>query len=471
MIARKFALGILLPLAACTAIPPDASVVTSAVAVEPAKAPSLTDEMPSPTGRFQTYSTKGSIDTTNPFFASLGTNGRSCASCHQAQDAWTITPTHAQAMFEATTPKGTDPLFRTNDGSVSPNADVSTEDARRTAYSMLLSKGLIRVGIGIPAGAEFALDAVDDPYGYASARELSLFRRPLPSTNLKFLSTVMWDGRETFSEQTIVFDLLDQSNGATLGHAQAAAAIDAATQQAIVDFEQSLYTAATYDNAVGAPLTNKQGRGSAQDVANIAFHIGINDVLGGDPVPNPPPFTQNVFTVYANWQDAVGKTSGTDAARGAVARGQILFNTKPITISGVNGLNDKPGVPTSFTGNCSSCHDTPDAGNHSVPLPIDIGISDGSRRTADMPLYTLRNITTGERIQTTDPGRALITGKWADINKFKGPTLRALSPRAPYFHNGAAPSLDAVVNFYDARFGIGFTAAEKSDLVAFLRTL
>ena len=53
----------------------------------------------------------------------------------------------------------------------------------------------LRVGIGIPAGAEFTLVDVDDPYGYASASELSLFRRPLPSTNLAFLTGVMWDGR------------------------------------------------------------------------------------------------------------------------------------------------------------------------------------------------------------------------------------------------------------------------------------
>ncbi len=50
------------------------------------------------------------------------------------------------------------------------------------------------------AGAEFELVAVDDPYGHASAQDLSLFRRPLPATNLKFLSTVMWDGRETFKD-------------------------------------------------------------------------------------------------------------------------------------------------------------------------------------------------------------------------------------------------------------------------------
>ena len=132
------------------------------------------------------------------FFQSLGTNGRACVHCHQAQDGWTITPAHVQARFNATTPRGTDPVFRTNDGSNSPLADVSTEAARQAAYSMLLSKGLIRVGIGMPANAEFELVAVDDPYGYASAAELSLFRRPLPSTNLRFLTTVMWDGRETF---------------------------------------------------------------------------------------------------------------------------------------------------------------------------------------------------------------------------------------------------------------------------------
>jgi len=43
--------------------------------------------------------------------------------------------------------------------------------------------------------------------------------------------------------------------------------------------------------------------------------------------------------------------------------------------------------------------------------------------------------------------------------------------RAPYFHNGFAADFDAVVDFYNQRFGIGLTEHEKSDLVAFLRTL
>ena len=100
-------------------------------------------------------------------------------------------------------------------------------------------------------------------------------------------------------------------------------------------------------------------------------------------------------------------------------------------------------------GTCTTCHDTPNAGNHSVPAPLNIGDADGAIRSegslgsaasGDLPVYTLRNKTTGE-LQTTDPGRALITGQWKDISRFKGPTLRGLASRAPYFHNGSAASL------------------------------
>jgi len=53
----------------------------------------------------------------------------------------------------------------------------------------------------------------------------------------------------------------------------------------------------------------------------------------------------------------------------------------------------------------------------------------------------------------------------------QGPDAPRPRPRAPYFHNGFAADLDAVVDFYDTRFGIGFTKQEKSDLITFLRSL
>jgi hypothetical protein len=147
-----------------------------------------------------------------------------------------------------------------------------------------------------------------------------------------------------------------------------------------------------------------------------------------------------------------------------------LFAQAINTITGVKGIIDDLNSPV-FHGTCTTCHDAPNAGNHSIPVPLDIGLTDVTQRTPDMPLYTLQNKTTGEQVQTTDPGRSLLTGKWKDIARFKGPVLRALAARAPYFHNGFAKDFNAVVNFYNDRFGIGLSDSEKADLVAFLRTL
>ena len=406
------------------------------------------------------------VDPSNPFFQSLGTNGRSCATCHDARDGMTVTPAHLRERFENTA--GTDPIFRTVDGSSSPLADVSTVKARRAAYGMLLAKGLIRVGIGIPDGAEFELVSVQDPYGYASAAELSLFRRPLPAANLRFLSTVMWDGRETFKDPSqptgfapLPADLADQANGATLGHAQAVAPLTPEQRQAIVGFESQLFTAQRFDWLAGS-LTAAGATGGPVTLSQQPFTFGMNDPLDGGP------FDPGVMTEYGAWSDSPYP------ARASVARGQVLFDTRPLQITGVSGLNDDLGVAV-IQGTCTTCHDTPHAGDHSVPAPLRIGIDSptpaGGLDATGLPVYTLRNTITGELETTTDPGRALITGKWKDVGRFKGPILRGLAGRAPYFHNGSARDLAAVVDFYDARFAIGFTAREKADLVAFLECL
>ena len=143
-------------------------------------------------------------------------------------------------------------------------------------------------------------------------------------------------------------------------------------------------------------------------------------------------------------------------------------------IDNVEGLNGDDGtgpVTGNLAGTCTTCHNTPNAGDHSIAMPLNIGIADAARRTPDLPLYTLHNTTTGAIVQTSDPGRAMVTGRWADIGKFKGPILRALAARAPYFHNGSAATLADVVDFYNERFNIGLSSQEKSDLVTFLSAL
>jgi cytochrome c peroxidase len=421
-------------------------------------------EYPNATGSSASFSPNGALDTRNPFFQSLGSNGRSCTTCHQPSQGWTITPGDLQRRFDAT--GGIDPIFRVNDGSVSPIADVSTISARRQAYGMLLSKGLIRVGIGIPANAEFELIAVDDPYQFASRAELSLFRRPLPSSNLRFLSAVMWDGRESAAGATLQAALIQQALDATLGHAQLAGNLTARQLEDIVDFEMGLNTAQTIDRDAGK-LDTQGALGGPIHLSQQDFFIGINDPLGGN--PTGAPFNPASMALFDSWT-SLRASSLQNANRAAVARGERIFNSKPIDITGVAGLNDNLNLPV-IRASCTLCHDTPNAGNHSVSAPLNIGISDASRRTPDLPLYTLRNKLTGEATQTTDPGRALISGKWRDIGKMKGPVLRGLASRPPYFHNGSAATLQDAVDFYETRFSIGFNAQEKADLLAFLRSL
>jgi len=412
-------------------------------------------------------------DPGNPFFQSLGTNGRSCHTCHEPQTGMTLTPARALLRFDET--RGTDPLFRPNDGSVSPLADVSTVGARRRAYALLLDRGLIRVGIGIPSNAEFELQAVSDPYGYASARELSLFRRPLPAANLRFLSTVMWDGRETFKDPsqpngfaTIHFDLADQANSATTGHAQGQP-LSGDQRDAIVAFEMQVFTAQRFDFRAGM-LDLDGAQGGPAPLITQEYYFGINDPLGADPAG----FNPVAMTAFKAWEGATGRPHGQADARAAIARGEVVFDTRPISITGVSGLNDDLGLAT-IPGTCTTCHDTPNSGNHSVPAPLRIGTSEvdpvGGLDASGLPVYTLRKLSTGETVRVTDPGRALITGKWKDIARIKGPILRGLASRAPYFHNGSARTLHDVVQFYDVRFALQLTEQDKADLEAFLAAL
>jgi hypothetical protein len=431
-------------------------------------------------GFVETYNLNNTaIDLTGPFFQSLGTNGRSCSSCHRPEGAWSISATQVQARFLLT--QGLDPIFRTNDGSNCDHGiDTSTLQGRRSAYSLLLGRGLIRIAMAVPANAEFTVVNVQNPYGCNDMSTLSMYRRPLPATNLRFLSTVMSDGRES-SPQTgtkkityatnpadLLADLAQQAIDATTGHAQAGTAPTALQVEDIVNFEIQLRTAQAIDFKAGSLLSANGATGGPLPLASQPFFIGINDpfppTFGFN--PSGAPFNPAIYNLFDAWANAP------NPARASIARGQAVFNTKTINITGVAGINDVLCV-ASFQGTCGTCHDAPNVGNHSYPAPLNIGAGDltSPLNLSYLPVFTLRNNTTGETAQTTDPGRALVTGAWSDIGKVKGPILRGLAARAPYFHNGSANSLADVVTFYDKRFHIGFTEQEKEDLVAFLNSL
>jgi hypothetical protein len=422
-------------------------------------------------GVLGTLTAGGSFDEANPFFAALGTNGRTCGTCHRPAQAWSITPSELAGRFERTA--GLDPIFRANDGSNCEAADLSTLEGRRRSFSALLGRGVIRIALDVPAGADFKIVAADDPYRCGSPlTSASMYRRPLPTANLSFLSAVMWDGRVSRAGLAIEDDLIAQAVDATIHHAEGVSP-SAKQLREIVDFELGLVAAQERDRAAGS-LNAEGARGGTSVLAAQPFCVGINDPLGMRPLmPGACLATSRaldpvVFRLFGAWQNSASPE------RQAIARGETLFNTRRFVIDKVPGLNGGPQDLVSgpiATGTCTVCHDTPNAGNHSVAMALNIGVTDPSRRAADVPLYTLRNIATGETVQTTDPGRAMVTGKWRDVGRFQGPMLRGLESRRRYFHDGSAATLADVIAFYDKRFCIRLTDREKADLIAFLSAL
>ena len=471
---------------------------------------------PDPDGAFATLNLGGPTDTsTNPFFQDMGTNGRRCVTCHEPSDAFSITPPHIRERFAAT--QGTDPLFRPVDGATCPTADVSTVDARRNSYGLLLSRGLIRVGIAVPANADYQVMSVNNQYGCNQTDVISMYRRPLPTTNLPFLSAVMFDGREsspltgttkiTYGSYptALMSDLAHQAMDATNGHAQGDGTRPTpAEQQQIVDFETKLFTAQLLDNRAG--LLNVAGaQGGPGALSTQPFFISVNSSVnplvpaleqpGGLTTPGDGQFTSNIFNLYGAWgQNGNAASQGFLAVRQSIARGEQLFNTLQIPISGVAGINDDAaagglvagGIPV-LQGTCGTCHDTPNVGNHSFPTPLNIGTGDpspaspfvnlGGLDVSYLPLITVckkdpaTGLPSADCKTTTDLGQALIDGKFDHVGKIKGPILRGLAGRAPYFHNASAATLLDVVNFYDERFNLNLSDQDKHDLVAFLKTL
>jgi hypothetical protein len=306
----------------------------------------------------------------------------------------------------------------------------------------------------------------------------------------------MWDGRETLQRpataqdggntSALVFDLNDQANSATLGHAQGMSIANTPAQADIVAFETGLYTAQSLLQFQHVTLDGDGANGGARYLAGVlapAFFIGKND-------PLLPGFTNATFDLFAAWEPTSPTYSSLKKTEQAIGRGEAIFNTTTFTIHDVPGLNSardnplyNPADPLAgqdVVGGCAVCHNNPDVGNHSTALAINIAVTlaqpvnnDGSANAVldvgQLPVYTLQSGTS--QVVVTDPGKALISGHFLDAGKTKGPILRGLSARAPYFHNGSAKDLATVVAFYDARFAIGLTSDQQADLVAFLQAL
>ena len=267
----------------------------------------------------------------------------------------------------------------------------------------MLSKALIRIDLGIPPTADYVLVSAVDRLACPtppSATGLRMYRRPLPSANTAFVTTVMWDGRENVNPPNntsalILADLAHQSNDATRIHAQGTVDLAATDQSSIVSFETGVFNAQERIGPVDLDAHGAHGGpGFLYTDVLPGFFIGINDVFS-------PSFSPTIFTLYAAWEpDAHPGAPGPDAAK--IGRGEALFNQRTFAIDGVRGINsadpdDDDPISGPFTGSCGTCHDTPNIGNHSVTLPIDIGITAatpvGGLDVENLPTYTFQQVT------------------------------------------------------------------------------
>ncbi|HTP39074.1 MAG TPA: hypothetical protein VMI92_05820 [Steroidobacteraceae bacterium] len=460
------------------------------------------------------------LTATNAFFLPLGTNGRTCATCHQPASAMSISGSAIVARYALT--KGADPLFAPVDGANCPNQVPASNTAPSpiggnkgrganmlAAHSLILSRGVFRIFLPVPANAEYTLSVVSDPTTcntdptYARSIDpgtgavtqiVSVFRRPRMSSNLAFVTNtlataglfppldpltgaplaidpstglfesgnIMWDGREP--------TLQSQAIDATMGHAQALTPPTNDQVAQMVAFENGIYSAQLTDYRAGS-LT-------------AAGATGGPVYLSQQPPAIPVAFTGGPFmTNFTAWSSITG--AGLQAStRESVYRGQQIFNNTTFTITNVAGINDNPNLGPTLVASCGLCHNQQNAGNDSFPAAQhDIGVGGHGKAfgapapATDLPIFKLvcnasaRPGYNGTTVYTNDPGLALISGKCADIGRTTVPMLRGLAARAPYFHDGSAPTLQSVVTFYNQRFNMGLTAQQQTDLVNFLATL
>lgn len=461
-------------------------------------------------GRVRIVNAGGSFATKDhAFFTALGSNGRACVTCHQPSNAMGLSVQTIRRRWEET--DGKDPLFSSVDGSNCPNLP----QAVRSSHSLLLDRGLIRVALPWPPRdadgsviqPEFTMEVVRDPTGCntdplygLNARDpsISVYRRPRPVANLKYLlelphgvppsdflfyndKSLLPRNPETggFATLQLMSDGRDltpkiQARDAARNHLQSNAPLNDKQLAQIESFETQVYAAQAFDK-VGGELT---GARAPPGLGPEALEKGAPARLGNNPI-------NRIFGSFAMWRSAQAPAAGADADRAlmfreSVARGADIFYLRRFIINDVGKYNDK-GLGNPFKRSCGSgCHNTLLMGMDLAPGYMDLGLNNlpWANERPDLPLFKVTCNSNaapqsylGRVIYTYDPARALITGKCADVGASMTQQSRGLAARAPYFMNGSAANLRELVDFYDRRFNIGYSEAEKIDLVNFLSVL
>lgn len=440
---------------------------------------------------------EGRINTDqHPFFTALGTNGRACVTCHQPTYGMSVSVSGLSQRWHLT--DGKDPVFAAFDGSNCPGLPQNQE----SSHSLLLKRGLFRIPLswpprnadGSPKPVEFTIEVVRDPTGCNSSREyglksadptISVYRRPRMAANLKYVvagarpivlktgkladvdpetgnpvsMNLMTDAREA--------SLKTQAVSAIMGHEQARITPRAEQIDKIVEFESQVYVAQSA-HIFGGPLALPDGPPALGPAALRDHKAGVIGSINHDPA----------FGLFTSWK-------GNDYLRSSIARGADVFMYRQFWLRDAAHINSA-GLGNPMKGTCASCHNSPMTGQDLSAGWIDAGTTNFPTWTeaptwaeaGELPVFKITcsrdadpHPYLGRVIYTTDPGRALISGRCADVGSIVMQQLRGLAARAPYFANGSAQTLREVVDFYDRRFDMKLNDSEKEDLVNFLGVL
>ncbi len=450
-------------------------------------------EFGTPTGRVGVLLASGPVKMDgHPFFTALGSNGRACVTCHQPAYGMSFSAEAARALWRRT--NGKDPLFAAIDGSNCPDQPQDREES----HSLLLDRGLIRVFLPVPRDAEFTIEVISDPPGcntsptyglHSSTPMVSVYRRPRVAANLKYVTNpgppivlklgalaatdpvtgrsvgmnMMADAREP--------TLTTQARSAAMVHGQASSVTDEQLQR-IVDFESQIYMATVFDHNAGSLLEP----GSPETLGPQAMADHRPGVLGDNDY-------DSVFLSFGTWKEP---GAGAQAKfRASVARGADIFMFRQFWLRDATHINSI-GLGNPLKRTCATCHNAQMTGQDLSAGWVDLGTANYPRWT-EPPLYSeqqelpvfkvtckdtaLPHPYLGRVIYTTDPGRALISGRCVDVGSIVMQQFRGLSARAPYFSNGSAKNLRELVDYYDRRFDMKLSETEKQDLINFLGVL
>ena len=451
-----------------------------------------------PLGRLGVLNANGPIDTkNNPFFETIGANGRACVTCHQPANAMSVSVDTIRARWKAT--QGKDPIFAAIDGSNNPTLPQD----RESSHSLLLNRGLFRIGLPWPpknVTPDFDIEVVRDPTGvnrdpkwglHSATPTVSVYRRPRMVANLKYvvapdigvfnvkLGVLLDTDPETAAP--VSMNIMADARAGTLklqalsafhDHLEGSGALSTEQYQKILDFENQIYVAQVFDRRAGE-LTEPQGPGA------LGPHALQRESAGVLNSPAKP--------VFLNW-DAWSSKAASDersAFRASVARGNEIFLKRTFWLRDVAHINSI-GLGNPVKRSCAVCHNAVMSGMDRAPGWVDLGTTNFPTWTepkvfnedGELPVFKLTckpdakpHAFLGRVIYTSDPGRALITGKCTDIGAITMGQFRGLAARAPYFANGSAKNLMELVDYYDRRFDMRLTTQEKLDLVNFLGVL